>query len=75
MKINCNVIRLHELESCKLNMEKHNHGRPINDEVLFKVTAFALNRADVLYYRFPHNQTCFFLLELVQKLQEKLSNW
>jgi NADPH:quinone reductase-like Zn-dependent oxidoreductase len=24
---------------------------PINDEVLFKVTAFALNRADVLYYQ------------------------
>lgn len=55
MKINCNVIRLHELgELNVLNMENITMEDPINDEVLFKVDAFALNRADVLYYQGYH---------------------
>jgi NADPH:quinone reductase-like Zn-dependent oxidoreductase len=33
---------------------------PINDEVLFKVTAFALNRADVLYYQVSTQPNLFF---------------
>jgi hypothetical protein len=45
--------------------------RFINDEVLFKVTAFALNRTCCITGF--HTTKPVFLLELVQKLQEKLS--
>ena len=55
MKINCNIIRFHECgELDVLNMENVTLENPINDEVLFKVDAFALNRADVLHYQGFH---------------------
>lgn len=55
MKINCNVIRFHETgELDVLSMENVTMEDPINDEVLFKVDAFALNRADVLHYQGFH---------------------
>lgn len=55
MKINCNVIKLHELGDLNvLNMENITMEDPINDEVLFKVSAFALNRADELFYSGYH---------------------
>lgn len=55
MKINCNIIRFHECgELDVLNMENITMEDPINDEVLFKVDAFALNRADVLHYQGFH---------------------
>lgn len=55
MKINCNVIQFHETgELDVLNMENIVMEDPENDEVLFKVDAFALNRADVLHYQGFH---------------------
>lgn len=61
MKINCNVIRFHECgELDVLNMENITMEDPINDEVLVKVTAFALNRADVLYYQGFHTTKANF---------------
>ena len=55
MEINCNVIRFHECgELDVLNMENVTMKDPVNDEVLFKVDAFALNRADVLHYQGYH---------------------
>lgn len=55
MKINCNVVRFHETgELDVLSMENVTMEDPINDEVLFKVDAFALNRADVLHYQGFH---------------------
>lgn len=61
MKINCNVIRFHECgELDVLNMENITMEDPVNDEVLFKVDAFALNRADVLYYQGFHTTRPYF---------------
>lgn len=55
MKTNYNAIRFHECgELDVLNMEQVSLEDPINDEVLFKVDAFALNRADVLHYQGFH---------------------
>lgn len=55
MKTNCTVIRFHECgELDVLSMENVTIEDPINDEVLFKVDAFALNRADVLHYQGFH---------------------
>jgi NADPH:quinone reductase-like Zn-dependent oxidoreductase len=55
MKINCNIIQFHQTgELDVLNMEKVTMEDPINDEVLFKVDAFSLNRADVLHYQGFH---------------------
>lgn len=55
MNVNCNVIRFHECgELDVLNMENVTMEDPINNEVLFKVDAFALNRADVLHYQGFH---------------------
>ncbi|WP_142784650.1 zinc-dependent alcohol dehydrogenase family protein [Changchengzhania lutea] len=55
MKINCNVIQFHKTgELDVLNMENVTIEDPVNDEVLFKVDAFALNRADVLHYQGFH---------------------
>lgn len=55
MKIDCNVIRFYECgELDVLKMENVTMEDPVNDEVLFKVDAFALNRADVLHYQGFH---------------------
>lgn len=55
MQINCNVIRFHKTgELDVLSMENVTMEDPIHDEVLFKVDAFALNRADVLHYQGFH---------------------
>lgn len=53
--MNCDVIRFHECGALEvLNIENVTIQDPINDEVLFKVDAFALNRADVLHYQGFH---------------------
>ena len=55
MKINGNSIRFHETGELEvLTLENINMEDPVNDEVLFKVDAFALNRADVLHYQGFH---------------------
>ncbi|WP_350284480.1 zinc-dependent alcohol dehydrogenase family protein [uncultured Croceitalea sp.] len=55
MSINCKVVRFHETgELDVLALENVTIEDPINDEVLFKVDAFALNRADVLHYQGFH---------------------
>lgn len=55
MKVNCNVIRFHECgELDVLNIEDVTIEDPVNDEVLFEVDAFALNRADILFYQGFH---------------------
>lgn len=55
MKIDCNIIQFHKTgELDVLNIENVTMENPINDEVLFKVDAFALNRADVLHYQGFH---------------------
>ncbi|TXD82674.1 zinc-dependent alcohol dehydrogenase family protein [Subsaximicrobium wynnwilliamsii] len=55
MKINCSVIRFHKTgELDVLALENVTMEDPENDEVLFKVDAFALNRADVLHYQGFH---------------------
>ena len=55
MKVNCNVIRFYECgELYVLKMETVTLEDPVNHEVLFKVDAFALNRADVLHYQGAH---------------------
>ncbi len=55
MKINCNVIRFHKCGELEvLNLENVTLEDPTSDEVLFKVDAFALNRADVLHYQGFH---------------------
>jgi NADPH:quinone reductase-like Zn-dependent oxidoreductase len=55
MKINCNVIQFDQTgELDVLNIENITMEDPINDEVLFKVDVFALNRADVLHYQGFH---------------------
>lgn len=57
MKINCNVIRFHKCGELEvLNMENITMEDPTNDEVQFKVDAFALNRADVLHYQGFHTK-------------------
>ena len=55
MKVNCNVIRFHKCGALEvLIIENVTMEDPIGDEVLFKVDAFALNRADVLHYQGFH---------------------
>lgn len=55
MKINCDVIQFHKTgELDVLNIENITMKDPVKDEVLFKVDAFALNRADVLHYQGFH---------------------
>lgn len=55
MKVNCDIIRFHETGELEvLNIENVTLDDPVNDEVLFKVDAFALNRADILHYQGFH---------------------
>lgn len=55
MSVNCRIVRFHETgELDVLAIEDVTIEDPINDEVLFKVDAFALNRADVLHYQGFH---------------------
>lgn len=55
MKINCDVIQFHKTgELDVLNIENITMKDPVKDEVLFKVDAFALNRADTLHYQGFH---------------------
>lgn len=55
MKINCDVIQFHKTgELDVLNIENITMKDPVKDEVLFKVDAFALNRADILHYQGFH---------------------
>lgn len=55
MSINCRIVRFHETgELDVLALENVTIEDPVNDEVLFKVDAFALNRADVLHYQGFH---------------------
>ncbi len=55
MKINSEIVRFHETgELDVLEIEKVELEDPVDDEVLFKVDAFALNRADVLHYQGYH---------------------
>ncbi|MBS9463940.1 zinc-dependent alcohol dehydrogenase family protein [Flagellimonas sp. 389] len=55
MSINCKIIQFHETgELDVLALEHITMEDPVNDEVLFKVDAFALNRADVLHYQGFH---------------------
>lgn len=55
MNTHYNAIRFHECgELDVLNIENVIMEDPIGDEVLFKVDAFALNRADVLHYQGFH---------------------
>ncbi len=55
MGTNSSVIRFYETGELEvLNMENVTMEDPVNDEVLFKVDAFALNRADVLHYQGFH---------------------
>jgi NADPH:quinone reductase-like Zn-dependent oxidoreductase len=55
MKINCKAIQFHSTgELDVLNIEEITMKDPVKEEVLFKVDAFALNRADVLHYQGFH---------------------
>ncbi|NAY92383.1 zinc-binding dehydrogenase [Muricauda sp. JGD-17] len=55
MSITCRVVRFHETgELDVLALENITVEDPVDDEVLFKVDAFALNRADVLHYQGFH---------------------
>lgn len=55
MKINSKIIRFHETGELEvLNIENVTLEDPVDDEVLFKVDAFALNRADILHYQGFH---------------------
>ncbi|TXD51395.1 MULTISPECIES: zinc-dependent alcohol dehydrogenase family protein [unclassified Polaribacter] len=55
MKINCNILQFHQTGQLDvLKMDNVTLEDPVNDEVLFKVDAFAINRADVLHYQGAH---------------------
>lgn len=55
MQIKSDIIRFHETgELDVLDIENISLEEPVGDEVLFKVDAFALNRADVLHYQGFH---------------------
>lgn len=55
MQTKSNIIRFHQTgELNVLDIENVSLEEPVGDEVLFKVDAFALNRADVLHYQGFH---------------------